>query len=91
MVNSINFFGNHFPIYEAAGIPTIVTSPVTIADFTADTASIGAGGGCLGNHTALVHAATQELEGQAGRRPVGRHPSRASCATTTSRPSPSTC
>ena len=62
VVNSINFFGNHFPIYEAAGIPTIVTSPVTIADFTADTASIGAGGGCLGNHTALVYAATQELK-----------------------------
>ncbi|MGH9272922.1 MAG: hypothetical protein ACRDZ2_16805, partial [Ilumatobacteraceae bacterium] len=34
IVTSINFFGNHLPIFEAAGIPAFITSPVTIGDFT---------------------------------------------------------
>ena len=63
VVSSINFFGNHLPIFEAAGIPAIVTSPVTIADFTSPAAyAIGGGGGCLGAHTALVEFATTDLE-----------------------------
>ena len=63
-VGSINFFGNHIPVYQAAGIPLIVASPVTIADFTSeDIYSIGGGGGCLGNHTGMVEFATNDLGG----------------------------
>ncbi|MET0909564.1 MAG: ABC transporter substrate-binding protein [Ilumatobacteraceae bacterium] len=63
IVSSINFFGNHLPIFEAAGIPAFVTSPVTIADFTSTWAyAIAGGGGCLGQHTALVDFATSDLE-----------------------------
>jgi branched-chain amino acid transport system substrate-binding protein len=62
VVSTINFFGNHLPIFEAAGIPAIVTSPVTIADFTSPSAyAIAGGGGCLGQHTALVEFATSDL------------------------------
>ncbi len=62
-VSTINFFGNHLPIYEAAGIPAIVTSPVTIADFTSKSAyAIAGGGGCLGAHTALVEYAAVDLK-----------------------------
>jgi branched-chain amino acid transport system substrate-binding protein len=61
-VSTINFFGNHLPIFEAAGIPAIVTSPVTIADFTSKSAyAIAGGGGCLGAHTALVEYAAVDL------------------------------
>ena len=63
VVSTINFFGNHLPIFEAAGIPAIVTSPVTIADFTSKSAySIAGGGGCLGAHTALVEYAAVDLK-----------------------------
>ena len=62
IVSTINFFGNHLPIFEAAGIPAIVTSPVTIADFTSPSAyAIAGGGGCLGQHTGLVEFATNDL------------------------------
>jgi len=62
-VSTINFFGNHLPIFEAAGIPAIVTSPVTIADFTSKSAyAIAGGGGCLGAHTALVEYAAVDLK-----------------------------
>lgn len=62
VVSTINFFGNHLPIFEAAGVPVIVTSPVTIADFTSPAAySIAGGGGCLGQHTGLVEFATSDL------------------------------
>ncbi len=64
IVTSINFFGNHLPIFEAAGIPAFITSPVTIGDFTSQSAyAIAGGGGCLGQHTALVEFATSDLEG----------------------------
>ena len=63
IVSTINFFGNHLPIFEAAGIPSIVTVPVTIADYTSPASyAIAAGGGCLGAHTALVEFATTDLE-----------------------------
>ncbi|WP_116997206.1 ABC transporter substrate-binding protein [Desertimonas flava] len=62
IVSTINFFGNHLPIFEAAGIPAVITSPVTIADFTSPSAyAIAGGGGCLGQHTALVEYATSDL------------------------------
>jgi branched-chain amino acid transport system substrate-binding protein len=62
VVSTLNFFGNHFPIYEAAGINTVVSVPISLADFTfPGVYSLGAGGGCLGVHTGLVYAATQEL------------------------------
>jgi branched-chain amino acid transport system substrate-binding protein len=66
-VSTINFFGNHFSIYQGSDIPVVVVTPITIADFTSTGVyAIGAGGGCLGVHTGLVQFATdeiQELEG----------------------------
>lgn len=66
-VSTINFFGNHFSIYQGSDIPVLVVTPITLADFTSEGVySIGAGGGCLGVHTGLVEFATnqiQELEG----------------------------
>ncbi len=65
VISSLNFFGNHFPIYKQAGINVIVGTPITIGDFTSDGVyAIGAGGGCLGAHTALVYTATQILKGK---------------------------
>jgi branched-chain amino acid transport system substrate-binding protein len=62
VISTINFFGNHLQIFEAAGIPAIITSPVTIADFTSASAyAIAGGGGCLGQHTGLVEFATSDL------------------------------
>ena len=65
VVSSINFFGNNFPIYAQAGVENVLVGvPITIGDFTSPgVASVGAGGGCLGVHTGLVFAATQELKG----------------------------
>ncbi|MEM9037937.1 MAG: ABC transporter substrate-binding protein [Actinomycetota bacterium] len=61
-ISTLNFFGNHFPIYQGSNIPVIVGSPITIADFTSPGVfSIGAGGGCLGVHTGLVQFATQNI------------------------------
>jgi branched-chain amino acid transport system substrate-binding protein len=61
-ISTINFFGNHFSIYQGSEIPVIVGTPITIADFTSTGVySIGAGGGCLGVHTGLIQFATQEL------------------------------
>ncbi|MEM9712326.1 MAG: ABC transporter substrate-binding protein [Actinomycetota bacterium] len=61
-ISTLNFFGNHFPIYQGSDIPVIVGSPITIADFTSPGVySIGAGGGCLGVHTGLVQFATQNI------------------------------
>ncbi|MGH9271061.1 MAG: ABC transporter substrate-binding protein, partial [Ilumatobacteraceae bacterium] len=63
VASSINFFGNHLPIFEAAGVPAVVMSPVTIADFTAPGAyAIGGGGGCLGVHTGMVEFTTTEFD-----------------------------
>ncbi len=63
IASSINFFGNHLPIFEAAGIPAVVMSPVTIADFTAAGAyAIGGGGGCLGVHTGMAEFTTTEFD-----------------------------
>jgi branched-chain amino acid transport system substrate-binding protein len=61
-ISTINFFGNHFSIYQGSNIPVLVGTPITIGDFTSPGVySIGAGGGCLGVHTGLVQFATQEL------------------------------
>ena len=91
-VSTINFFGNHLPIYEAAGIPAIVTSPVTIADFTSKSAyAIAGGGGCLG----AAHRRSSSTPRSISRPSASpcRGPTRrpASCATTTWRTSRSTC
>ncbi len=68
VMHSINFFGNHLDILNKAGIPSIVATAVTAADFTAEnTFSIGGGGGCLGAHTGLVQFVTQNL----GRTKIG--------------------
>ncbi len=62
-VSTINFFGNHFSIYQGSDIPVLVVTPVTIADFTSEGVySIGAGGGCLGAHTGLIEFATNQIE-----------------------------
>ena len=61
--SSLNFFGNHFPIYAAAQIPAVVITPITVGDFSSPNVySIGAGGGCLGVHTGLVKYAVQDLK-----------------------------
>ncbi len=66
-VSSLNFFGNHFAIYQGSEIPVVVGTPITVGDFTSEGVfSVGGGGGCLGVHTGLVYTATQlipELEG----------------------------
>jgi branched-chain amino acid transport system substrate-binding protein len=60
VISTLNFFGNHFPIYAQAGVSVIVGTPITVGDFTdTSTFSIGAGGGCLGAHTGAIWAATQ--------------------------------
>jgi branched-chain amino acid transport system substrate-binding protein len=65
VVSTINFFGNHFPIYNAAGVPVIVITPITIGDFTSPGVySIGGGGGCLGVHTGLVEFVTNDIGGK---------------------------
>jgi branched-chain amino acid transport system substrate-binding protein len=61
-ISTINFFGNHFSIYQGSDIPVVVVTPITIADFTSpDTYAIGAGGGCLGVHTGLVQFVTDQI------------------------------
>jgi branched-chain amino acid transport system substrate-binding protein len=66
-ISTINFFGNHFGIYQGSGIPVVVSSAVTLGDFTSEGVyAIGAGGGCLGVHTGLVQIATDEIEELAG-------------------------
>jgi branched-chain amino acid transport system substrate-binding protein len=62
-ISTINFFGNHFSIYQGSDIPVVVVTPITIADFTSEGVyAIGAGGGCLGVHTGLVQFATGEIQ-----------------------------
>ncbi len=66
-ISTLNFFGNHFSIYQGSDIPVIVGTPLTIADFTSEGVySIGAGGGCLGNHTGLIEFATNQIEDELG-------------------------
>ena len=66
-ISTINFFGNHFAIYQGSDIPVLVVTPITIADFTSEGVhAIGAGGGCLGVHTGLIQFATDEIEGLEG-------------------------
>ncbi len=61
--SSLNFFGNHFPIYQAAKIPVFVGTPITVADFTGQGVfAIGDGGGCVGIHTAMVEWAALGLK-----------------------------
>jgi hypothetical protein len=79
-VSSLNFFGNHFAIYQGSNIPVVVGTPITVGDFTSEGVfSVGGGGGCLGVHTGMVFAATQLIPrvhrraGHQGQRPVGRH------------------
>lgn len=67
VVSALNFFGNHFPIYQGSNIPVIVGTPITIGDFaTEGVFAIGAGGGCFGVHTGLIQFTTQELPGITG-------------------------
>ncbi len=62
-VSTLNFFGNHFSIYQGSDIPVVVGTPITLADFTSEGVfSIGAGGGCLGVHTGLIEIATNQIE-----------------------------
>jgi branched-chain amino acid transport system substrate-binding protein len=66
-VSSLNFFGNHFAIYEGSGIPVIVGTPITVGDFTAPGVySVGGGGGCLGTHTVMVYTSTQIVPEELG-------------------------
>jgi len=66
-ISTLNFFGNHFSIYQGSDIPVVVGTPITIADFTTEGVySIGAGGGCLGVHTGLVEFATNQIEDELG-------------------------
>lgn len=61
-VSSLNFFGNHFPIYAGSDIPVIVGSPLTVGDFTSPNVyAIGSGGGCVGSHTGMMEFITQNL------------------------------
>ena len=61
--STLNFFGNHFPVYAAAKIPVIVGTPITPGDFTSPGVyAIGGGGGCLGVHTGLIEFMTQTLK-----------------------------
>ena len=67
VVSGLSFFGNHISILNGAGVPVIVGTPITVADFTSpDTFAIGAGGGCFGVHTGLVQFVTQDLPGLEG-------------------------
>ena len=60
--STLNFFGNHFGVYTAKGIPVVVGTPITKADFsTAGVFAIGGGGGCLGTHTGLIRYATSAV------------------------------
>ncbi|MGA9277995.1 ABC transporter substrate-binding protein [Ilumatobacter sp.] len=62
-LSTLNFFGNHFSIYQGSDIPVIVGTAVTIGDFTSEGVySTGAGGGCVGLHTGLIEFATNQLE-----------------------------
>ena len=62
VISSLNFFGNHFSIYQAAKIPVLVGVPITALDFTSPGVyAIGGGGGCLGNHTGLIEIMTKQL------------------------------
>lgn len=62
VVSALNFFGNHFPIYQGSNIPVIVGTPITIGDFATDGVfAIGAGGGCFGVHTGMIQFATQNV------------------------------
>jgi branched-chain amino acid transport system substrate-binding protein len=66
-ISTINFFGNHYDIYQGTGIPVVTVTPITIADFiTPGVYSVGAGGGCLGVHTGMVEFATGDIEGEEG-------------------------
>ncbi|BAN02141.1 ABC transporter substrate-binding protein [Ilumatobacter coccineus] len=61
VISTINFFGNFYEIFKGSDIPVIVTTPVTIADFTTEGA-FAIGSGCLGAHTGLVEFATNQIE-----------------------------
>ena len=63
VISSLNFFGNHFAIYNAAKIPVLVGVPITALDFTSPGVfAIGGGGGCLGAHTALIETLALTLK-----------------------------
>ena len=65
VISSLNYFGNHFPVYAAAKVPVIAGTAVTIGDFTSPNVyTIGGGGGCVGNLTAMMYEATHDLNGR---------------------------
>ena len=60
--STLNFFGNHFSILNAAKIPVVIGTPIAAADFTTKGAyAIGGGGGCLGVHTGLVQFVAENV------------------------------
>jgi branched-chain amino acid transport system substrate-binding protein len=62
VISPLNFFGNHFAIYQAAGVPMLIGAPVSINDFTSPNAyAIGDGGGCLGMDTGRLDFMTRVL------------------------------
>ncbi len=80
VLSSLNFFGNHFPIYAAADVPVIVGTPITVSDFTSPGVyAIGGGGGCLGVHTGLVEFATSDIGGRQVAVPWSDTPPGVSC------------
>lgn len=60
VISSINFFGNQYAIFQGAGIPVMVGTPISIPDFVSE-GVVGYGSGCFGVHTGLVQFVTQEL------------------------------
>ncbi len=63
VISSLNFFGNHFAIFNAAKIPVVVGTPITALDFTSPGVyAVGGGGGCLGVHTGLMEFVTNDLK-----------------------------
>ena len=93
VISTLNFFGNHFPIYDAGRHQRRgrhADHRRRLHGAAASTRSAPAAAASAST-PALVYAATQELEGASASRSRGPTRLRASSATTTSRRSRSTC